>query len=58
MGVEVIDEDEGIRIRSQRDKLKGCSCQNYHIQDLTDMQVSIYRSYGRSLGENQHIETA
>ena len=46
MGVEVIDEDEGIRIRSQRDKLKSSSC-----QDLTTSRVSyghagaVYCSY-------------
>ena len=58
MGVEVIDEDEGIRIRSQREKLKAV-----HVKTLphpgfpTDMQAQFTALMTVAQGESTMIET-
>jgi len=58
MGVEVIDEDEGIRIRSQRDKLKAV-----HVKTLphpgfpTDMQAQFTALMTVAQGESTMVET-
>jgi len=58
MGVEVIDEDEGIRIRSQRDKLK-----SVHVKTLphpgfpTDMQAQFTALMTVAQGESTMVET-
>ena len=58
MGVEVIDEDEGIRIRSQRDKLKAV-----HVKTLphpgfpTDMQAQFTALMTVAQGESIMVET-
>ena len=44
MGVEVIDEDEGIRIRSQRDNLKAVHVKHFRIQDFNRYAGAIYSS--------------
>ena len=58
MGVEVIDEDEGIRIRSQREKLKAV-----HVKTLphpgfpTDMQAQFTALMTVAQGESTMVET-
>ena len=58
MGVEVIDEDEGIRVRSQRDKLKAV-----HVKTLphpgfpTDMQAQFTALMTVAQGESTMVET-
>lgn len=58
MGVEVIDEDEGIRIRSQREKLKVV-----HVKTLphpgfpTDMQAQFTALMTVAQGESTMVET-
>ena len=58
MGVEVIDEDEGIRIRSQRDKLKAVYVKTLpHPGFPTDMQAQFTALMTVAQGESTMVET-
>lgn len=58
MGVEVIDEDEGIRIRSQRDKLKAVHVKTRpHPGFPTDMQAQFTALMTVAQGESTMVET-